>query len=185
MSPGSGISERVLDSLVAAGLMTGEQVVSVKDAAASRGVHVGSILAERDLVSAIDVVSVLEHEMGVPQVDLSSYAPEDDALALVPARLAREHRVLPLFEIEGMLTVAVGDPMDVFALDALAAELGLELEPVLADGASFASTLEQYYPSDAVIIETPPPAQVRPAPPACHPRPPRRSRRPRTPRSRR
>lgn len=162
MSSGSGISQRVLDSLVAAGLMTGEQVASVQDAAATRGVHVGSILAERDLVSAIDVVSVLEHEMGVPQVDLSSYAPEDDALALVPAQLARERRVLPLFEIEGMLTVAVGDPMDVFALDALSTELGLELEPVLADGASFAATLAQYYPLDAVVTETPgpPPAPV-------------------------
>ncbi len=155
MSPANGISQRVLDSLVAAGLITGEQVASVQDAAATRGVHVGEILAERDLVSAIDVVSVLEHEMGVPQVDLSSYAPEDEALALVPPHLARERRVLPLFEIEGMLTVAVGDPMDVFALDALAAELSLELEPVLADGASFSATLTQYYPSDAVAAEAP------------------------------
>lgn len=161
MSPGSGISDRVLDSLVSAGLMTAEQVSSVSDAASSRGVHVGAVLAERDLVSAIDVVSVLEHEMGVPQVDLSSYAPEDDALALVPARLAHERRVLPLFEIEGMLTVAVGDPMDVFALDAVAAELGLELEPVLAESGSFQTMLEQYYPAGAVAereVAPPPPA---------------------------
>ena len=47
--------------------------------------HVGVILVERALVSPIDVVAVLEQEMGVPQVDLSSYAPEEDALALVPA----------------------------------------------------------------------------------------------------
>lgn len=163
MAPGSGISGRVLDSLVSAGLMTAEQVASVQDAASTRGVHVGAVLAERDLVSAIDVVSVLEHELGVPQVDLSSYAPEDDALALVPARLARERQILPLFEIEGMLTVAVGDPMNVFALDAVASELGLELEPVLADGASFAATLEQYYPTDgggAVAPMGAPPAPV-------------------------
>lgn len=160
MSPGSGISDRVLESLVAAGLMTAEQVSSVVDAASSRGVHVGTVLAERDLVSAIDVVSVLEHEMGVPQVDLSSYAPEDDALALVPASLAHERRVLPLFEIEGMLTVAVGDPMDVFALDSVASELGLELEPVLAESTSFQAMLEQYYPVSAVTAErekAPPP----------------------------
>lgn len=160
MSPASGISDRVLESLVSAGLMTAEQVSSVTDAASSRGVHVGAVLAERDLVSAIDVVSVLEHEMGVPQVDLSSYAPEDDALALVPARLAHERRVLPLFEIEGMLTVAVGDPMDVFALDSVAAELGLELEPVLAESTSFQAMLEQYYPAGAAAAEreaAPPP----------------------------
>lgn len=147
-----GISERVLDSLVTAGLMTAEQLASVQETAGGRGVHVGVILAERALVSPIDVVSVLEHEMGVPQVDLSSYAPEDDALALVPASVARGRRVLPLFEIEGMLTVAIGDPMDVFALDAVALELGLEVEPVLADGSSFALTLEQYYPEGAAAV---------------------------------
>lgn len=144
-----GISERVLESLVTAGLITAEQVSSVVEAAAGRGVHVGTILAERALVSPIDIVSVLEQEMGVPQVDLSSYAPEDDALALVPSSVARGRKVLPLFEIEGMLTVAIGDPMDVFGLDAVAAELGFEVEPVLADGSSFAMTLDQYYPEGA------------------------------------
>ncbi|MDO8847480.1 MAG: ATPase, T2SS/T4P/T4SS family [Coriobacteriia bacterium] len=163
MAPASGISERVLDSLVSAGLMTAEQVASVIDAASSRGVNVGSVLAERDMVSAIDVISVLEHEMGVPQVDLTSYAPEDEALALVPARLARDRRILPLFEIEGMLTVAVGDPMDVFALDSVAAELGLELEPVLAESSSFESTLEQYYPSGSAAAET----EMAPPPPVA------------------
>lgn len=157
MAPGNGISDRVLDSLVAAGLMTADQVSSVHEAADSRGVHVGVVLTERDLVSPIDVISVLEHEMGVPQVDLSSYAPEDDALALVPAAVARGRKVLPLFEIEGMLTVAVGDPMDVFALDTVAGELGLEVEPVLADGASFAATLEQYYPEGAAASAVAPP----------------------------
>lgn len=168
MSAGTGISDRVLESLVSAGLVTAEQVASVREAAASRGTSVGVVLAERDLVGRSDVVSVLEHEMGVPQVDLSSYAPEDDALALVPAATARSWRVLPLFEIEGMLTVAIGDPMDVFALDTISAELGMELEPVLADDASFASALDQYYgqatESPAVAPPIAPPAEA--APPA-------------------
>ena len=102
-------------------------------------------MTERAYVSPFDVMSVLEHEMGVPQVDLASYAPEDDAIALVPAAVAHEFRVLPLFEIEGMLTVAVGDPMDVFALDTVAERIGLEVEVVLADPASVDNALGQYY----------------------------------------
>jgi len=117
----SGITSRVLDSLSAAGLLTPEQISSLERQAAEAGVSVGSALIERGLVSSADIESVLEHEMGVPHVDLSSYAPEDSALALVPSTIARNRRVLPLFEIEGMLTVAVGEPMDVFTLDDLAA----------------------------------------------------------------
>lgn len=149
MNDTNAISSRVLDSLVGAGLLTVDQLTSVSEQAASRGVGPGLVLAERGLVSAADVASVLEHEMGVPRVDLSSYAPEDTALAVVPADVARLRRVLPLFDIEGMLTVAIGDAMDVFMLDGLAAELGLELEPVLADAAAVEGAIETYYGDDS------------------------------------
>ena len=148
MSPASGISRRVLDGLVEAGLMTAEQAAGVVDAARAADTHEGTILMERAYVSPFDVMSVLEHEMGIPQVDLASYAPEDDALALVPVSVARSYRALPLFEIEGMLTVAVGDPMDVFGLDAVADLIGLEVEAVLADPVSVDNALDQYYPAD-------------------------------------
>jgi type II secretory ATPase GspE/PulE/Tfp pilus assembly ATPase PilB-like protein len=146
------ISSRVLDSLVVAGLITVEQLASIGEVARERGVDVGVVLSERGMVSDADVASVLEHEMGVPRVDLSSYAPEDDALALVPAAVARARGILPLFEIEGMLTVAIGNPMDVFKLDQVSAEIGLELEPVLADSASVLGAIVQYY-SEASVDE--------------------------------
>lgn len=145
MSELTDISSRVLDSLVTAGLITVEQLSSIGEAANERSIDVGAILKERGLVSEADVASVLEHEMGVPRVDLSSYAPEDEALALVPADVARGRGLLPLFEIEGMLTVAIGDPMDVFKLDAVSSETGLEMEPVLADPASVLGAIVQYY----------------------------------------
>lgn len=127
--------------------MTAEQAAGVVDAARAAGTHEGTILTERAYVSPFDVMSVLEHEMGVPQVDLASYIPEDDAIALVPATVARAYRALPLFEIEGMLTVAVGDPMDVFGLDAVTGLIGLEVEAVLADPVSVDNALDQYYPA--------------------------------------
>lgn len=145
MSETSSITDRVLDTLVGAGLLTADQVASVRSDAVAQSVTAGVIIAERNLVSASDVASALEEDMGIPQVDLSSYAPEDDALALVPGDLAAEFRMLPLFEIEGMLTVAIGDPFDVFALDAVADQIGLELEPVLAGRADVVAAVAQYY----------------------------------------
>ncbi|MCE5190522.1 MAG: Flp pilus assembly complex ATPase component TadA [Actinomycetia bacterium] len=161
MSDTNTLSSRVLDSLVGAGLLTVEQLASVTEQAATRGVGPGTVLAERGLVSAADVASVLEHEMGVPSVDLSSYAPEDAALALVPASVARSRRMLPLFDIEGMLTVAIGDAMDVFMLDALAADLDMELEPVLADAAAVESAITTYYGDAAESAPAAPPLVAR------------------------
>ncbi|TLM66065.1 MAG: hypothetical protein FDZ70_10640, partial [Actinobacteria bacterium] len=145
MAENATITERVLEALKGAGLLTGEQVNSVTSAASKSGESVGKIISDRGLASAADVTSALESEMGIPQVDLSSYAPEEDALAMVPADLAREFRILPLFVIEGMLTVAIGDVFDVFLLDDVADEIELEVEPVLADSASVLGAVVQYY----------------------------------------
>lgn len=144
MSEAASITTRVLDTLANAGLVTLEQLTVINEAAAG-GRGAGEVLLERGLVTARDVGTVLEDEMGVPRVDLSSYTPDDTALALVPASVARERRILPLFEIEGTLTVAIGDPMDVFSLDDVARQLGVELDPVLAEPADLLGAIAQYY----------------------------------------
>lgn len=162
------ITTRVLDALANAGLLTVEQISSIGAAATSSGTTPGDVLAQRGMVTPADVETVLEEELGIPRVDLSSYAPDDDALRVLPLAMARERNVLPLFEIEGMLTVAIGDPMDVFKLDELAVDLGLEIEAVLSDAASVRGAIVQYYdaagipepgaggsPADAFLAEEP------------------------------
>jgi general secretion pathway protein E len=145
MSESVTLTDRVLDTLVTAGLLTVEQLTTVREAAAA-GTPVGKVLLDRGLVTAADIGTALEDELGVPRVDLSSYAPDDEALALVPGGVAKARRMLPLFAIDQTLTVAVGDPMDVLSLDDVGAELGLELDPVLSDPVSLLGAIAQYYP---------------------------------------
>lgn len=141
------VTRRVLDALAKAGLLTPEQVGSITDAAASEGVTPGDLLLSRGLVTTADIETVMEEELGIPRVDLSSYAPDDEALTIVPLDLARARNVLPLFEIEGMLTVAIAEALDVFRIDDLASILGMEIEAVLADAASVSGAIDQYYGS--------------------------------------
>lgn len=149
MSESGSISQRVLDTLVSTGLVTAEQAANAVQTASSDGVTVGHVLADRGLVASSDLGQALEDELGVPRVDLSSYAPDDSALALVPADVARARRVLPLFEIEGMLTVAIGDPLDVFVLDDVARDIGVEVEPVLAESSAVLGAIAQHYGEQA------------------------------------
>ena len=47
-----------------------------------------------------------------------------------------------------MLTVAIGDPADVFVLDDVGPKIGLEVEPVLAEPSAVAMAIEQYYAAE-------------------------------------
>mgnify|MGYP001077295247 CR=1 FL=1 len=145
MADSNSITGRVLDALIGSGLLTAEQVAAVRDAATVGATTVGAILADRGWVLSSDLAIVLERELGIPSVDLTSYAPDDEALQLIPPSLARDRNILPLFEIEGMLTVAIGAAMDVFTLDELADHLGMEIEAVLGDAQSVADAVAVYY----------------------------------------
>lgn len=154
MNGNESTSQKVLDALVGSAVLTVEQLGKAVEAARAEGRHPGELLVERGMISQEDIASVLEEQMGVPRVDLTSYTPEEEALRLVPAALAREKRLLPLFEIEGMLTVAIGDPVDVFALDRVAEDLGIEVEAVLADSADLLASIAQYYGEAEIAAET-------------------------------
>jgi len=140
------VTSKVLEALGTAGLLTSEQIEGViASASASGGRSAGQLLIDQGLVTAVDIESVLEDAFGTPRVDLSSYAPDESALNIVPAEIALSYSVLPLFEIEGMLTVAIGQAVDIFLLDDLVSKVGVEIEAVLADPASILAALAQYY----------------------------------------
>ena len=146
------ISGRVLTALVGSGAVTAEQLETARGSAEAQGRDLDDVLRERGLIGPAQVEGVLENDLGMPRLDLASYAPETAALALVPGRLARSLGILPLFEIEGMLTVAMGDPLDVFHLDDLAERLGVEVEPALADPSAIAEALAKYYDESGAVV---------------------------------
>lgn len=157
MPDATTIATRVLETLIESGVVTADQVASVRIGAADDG-EAGRTLVSRGLVSEEHLSRVLEEDMGYPRVELDSYAPDGDALEIVPARTAREKGFLPLFEIEGTLTIAIGHPVDVFEVDAIGAELGYAMDAVLADAPAVERAVKQYFGEE---VETPP------APPAA------------------
>lgn len=139
------ITRKLCDAVVETGLVTPGRLAEAQVAASSSGRHLGAVLSQAGLLTAEQAALVLERDLGIPRVDLSSYTPEPSALSLVPAEYAMANNVLPLFEIDGVLTVALGDPFDVFALGALASEAGIDLEPVLAARGDVRAAVTQYY----------------------------------------
>ncbi len=144
MSEAATIAGRTLDSVVEAGLVTVEQSTAVRSEAQDDA-DAGRALLERGLLTSSQLGAVLEDQLGFPRVDLESYAPDDEALKIVPASVARAYRLLPLFEIDGTLTVAIGDPADVFFLDAVGLELGIGMDAVLADADGVTAAIDQYF----------------------------------------
>src|SRR5262249_40186220 len=84
--------------------------------------------------------------LGIPSLaELKADEVDVDLATSVPITFAREHRLLALRRAEGAVTVAVADPLDVFALDDLRALLGSQLEPVLVPEEQITEAINKVY----------------------------------------
>lgn len=123
---------RVCAKMVEGGLITKEQLEVAETEAIKEKKPMKEIVSDIAVIGPDEMASFLEEHLDIPRVELADYAPEPEALGALSAEVAKEHGILPLFEIEGMLTVAMANPFDVFELDRLSTELGWSLEPALA-----------------------------------------------------
>lgn len=97
------------------------------------------------------IAAVIERQFGVPRISLTEYVVSPDVIALVPEAMARRYKVLPVEVIGNKLRLAMGDPLNVFAIDDVKIAAGLDVEPVVAPEDEIERALDQYYGSDEDI----------------------------------
>lgn len=82
---------------------------------------------------------------GAEETDLTKVAFTAELLACVPRHLAIRYKVLPLFASPTVLRLAVADPSDMDALDALTHLLKRPLELCVADPAQLDEFIGRLY----------------------------------------
>ena len=78
------------------------------------------------------VLRYLAAEFNVPYADLDTFQPNREFLAQFPARVLLTHRLLPLAQEDGRVTVATHRLFDTSGLDELRMACGMDVRPVLA-----------------------------------------------------
>ncbi|GBD11522.1 Type II secretion system protein E [bacterium HR23] len=120
------------EMLVDAGLLAPDQVEKAWETARREGRPLWRILVRDGLVFSRDLAILTAVYLGIPLLDLRSQRMEPEAVALLPEEVARRYVALPLHREGNCLTVAVPDPTDLMALQAIAVRSGCAVVPVVA-----------------------------------------------------
>ena len=92
-------------------------------------------------------VNVEETQIEIPKAKLRKHLIQSEALHLIPEALARKHSAIPL-EISGnVLHVAMANPSDIIALEALAARSQMHIVPIRASAAEIQDAIDFNYQS--------------------------------------
>ncbi len=103
--------------LVQAGLITQEQLAGALERQTETRRLLGPILIEMGLVTEQDIMRALADQLSIPSVDLSKSDIPVEVAALLPEEFCRQHHVVPILVEGDTVTVGVGDPTNVFAMD--------------------------------------------------------------------
>jgi len=121
----------VLANMLREGLLT-EQAAGDVEALAAEGRPLDEALLSAGGLDEEVLLRYLAEEFHVPYVDLEASPPDKELLAQFPARILMTHRLVPVSQEDGVVTVASNRLFDTSGLDELRMACGLEVRPALA-----------------------------------------------------
>jgi len=89
-------------------------------------------LANMGLITEKEKAKILGRQWGIPFIDLAEHSVDVDIVKLIPQHLLQRLKVLPISKTGNRLTVAMVNPLDVFAIDQMRLVSGMEIDTLLA-----------------------------------------------------
>ena len=144
VKPVRGIA-KLRQELIADGLVTEERLHKAEEAASKTGETLQGVLIRTKIISEENLARFIGDKIHVPYIDLKNYAIDRKVLDIIPEKLARRYMILPLFLLEGELTIAMANPLDLISLDDISAVVEHKVEPVIASQESITEAIDQWY----------------------------------------
>ena len=141
--------EYVLEILLEHGMVTSEQVEAIQATIVHDDESVVDALIEAEQLSELDALTLLGEQFGMEVVKLRDLDISPKVRDSVTVETARRYSIIPIYKVDGTLTVAMFDPMNIEVLDSLRFALKSQVEGVLALREEIDVALDKYYAGEA------------------------------------
>jgi type IV pilus assembly protein PilB len=139
------MSVRLGEILVKEALITQDQLQKALEFQRSNGGKLGSCLTKMGFITDDDITGVLSRQYGVPSINLKFYEIDPTVIKLIPQDTASRYQVIPLSRVGSVLTIAMTDPTNVFAMDDIKFMTGFNVEPVVASESAIGEAITRFY----------------------------------------
>ncbi|MCA9072230.1 MAG: Flp pilus assembly complex ATPase component TadA, partial [Planctomycetaceae bacterium] len=139
------------ERLVAAGVITSEELHSALGQQSLKQMRLGEVLIEMGFISPEELLPYLGQQLDVDQVRIRDGLIDPVAVRLIPRRQAESLEALGLLRVRDTLTVAMTEPQNLPRLDELQRITGYKIRPVLALRSSIQETIRRAYDEDFVV----------------------------------
>jgi type IV pilus assembly protein PilB len=155
--------EKLIDILINGKLVSQKDLDRAVEIQKRAGGNLGKVLTENGFLSERDLMVVLSRQLNMPPIDLSKYRINRELLQLIPEKIARRYCMIPISKLGSVLTVAMSDPFNIFAIDEIKALTSFMIDPVIATENDINQAINTYYSTQSqdmkrILQEAPPEA---------------------------
>src|SRR6266436_3425928 len=139
------MSARLGEILVKEKLINEDQLKQALVYQQKHGGRLGTVLIKMGIISDDAITEVLSRQYGVPSINLKYYEVDPTVIKLIPQDTATRYQVIPLSRVGQVLTIAMTDPTNVFAMDDIKFMTGFNVEPVVASESAIGEAIVRFY----------------------------------------
>ena len=127
------------------GVITSEQLTKAMDAQKKEGGKLGSSLIKLGYIEEKKLVECLSKQYGIPLIDLEDIEADAELLKFIPEDVAQKYQLVPVKRSGAILSVAMVDPTNIFAIDDLKFLTGYNIQPFVVSESALKATIDRFY----------------------------------------
>jgi type IV pilus assembly protein PilB len=136
---------RLGDLLVKMSRITEQQLIEALKVQKNEGGKLGEVIVKMNFITEKGILEALSDQFGIPQINLDQTEIDADVIPLIPLNTIRRFHIMPIRQVNNMLTIAISDPTKAFDLKEIKLLTGLDIEPLLASENAISKAIETHY----------------------------------------
>ena len=112
------------------------------------GGELSKILVKLKLIDEKALAMLLSEGLGIPPMDISRLKIDPEVVKLIPQETALQYQIMPISKIGKTLTLAMADPLNIFAIDNVGTLTGLKINPLISRSSDIVQAIQRYYAVD-------------------------------------
>jgi len=113
------LKDKILKTLIQSQGLKKKDVDEAVALQKKKGISLDKALIEKGFIRERDLLVLLVRELNIPFISLGKYTFDPSLKETIPERIARQYHIIPLSALETTVTIAISDPLNVFAIDDL------------------------------------------------------------------
>ena len=147
------MKDKIANQLVESSLISQEQLELALTEQTKTGGSLGYNLVKTGAISEKAFAEFLSQTYQVPALDLDDLEADEQSIELIPPEVATKFQVVPIKREGRVLTVAMANPDNIFAIDDIKFITGLEVRPVVATETAIKRAIDRFYESADSLAE--------------------------------